>query len=238
MVKKIILGVLVAFFLVLSIMLYRQLSLLPPQAATGELDKAELARLTPPLFSKSSPGTPSPTTPSAAPSDISRKDVASPAFKIAERVQQLERQALGVPPPPQAAPPAQTAPQPNTAPQPPVPVAGEKNPPQGRHNALKELSVQIVGNDAHLRVSTEKQPERYTYFIAKAPDRVVIDLYGKFEAAKAVGKTPSNNLVGVIRTGLHADRLRIVADLLPNTSTTVQVTQLSPTELLIELKGK
>jgi hypothetical protein len=246
MIKKVILGVLTAILCVLSIMLFRQINSLPPPSATGELDKAELQRLSPPFLTKSSSA---PSTPSAAPAgkpitagppateSVSRKDVASPSFKVAERVQQIEQQALGeAPPTPPVSPPPAQAPQPPV--QPATPVAEETRAPQGRHNALKELSVQIVGRDAHLLFVTEKQLERYTYFVAKNPGRVVVDLYGKFEKAKAVGKTPSNNLVGAIRTGIHADRMRIVADLEPNATPVVQVTQRSPTELLVELKGK
>lgn len=247
MINKVILGVLTVILCVLSIMLFRQINSLPPPAATGELDKAELQRLSPPFFSRSASSAPTASTTSAPPATstpmdgVTRKDVAAPALKVAERVQQLERQALGEPPAPPPAPaPAPTQPPPAAQPpaQPPVPVAEEVRAPQPRNNALKELSVQIVGRDAHLLFVTEKQLERYTYFVAKNPARVVIDLYGKFEKAKSVGKTPTNDLVGAIRTGIHADRMRIVADLEPNASPTVQVTQRSNTELLVELKGK
>jgi len=245
MIKKSILCILLVVFLGMSIFLYRQVASLPPAGSTGELDKTEIMRLTPQVFHKSGPSTAPQTSPQPPPKAtgadvITRKDITSPNYKVAERVLQLERQSLGQPQPSSPAP-QQPAPLPEptpTAQAPAITLAQEIQPPHARNNALKELSVQLVGQDLQLLVSTEKQLERFTYFVATTPGRVVVDLYGKFEKAKAVGKTPSNLLVKDIRTGLHNDRMRIVADLEPNVAATALVTQKSPTELTIEIKRK
>ncbi len=105
----------------------------------------------------------------------------------------------------------------------------------GPGNALERVEVIGIDNGAVLRIVTSKPVEKFKYFSLTSPNRVVVDLYGSWSRANIPALT-SNAWISKIRTGVHPDKLRIVADVIVKTLGPVSAKQNSLTEIVVMLR--
>ncbi len=163
---------------------------------------------------------------------LTRQDVASPNQKVNKLVRSIRKNALddeeaqSVTPPPPPAATAQTA---APSPAPPQPAA---------ENTLVALRLTSDAQHVFIHVTTQKPVATYSAFQIKEPKRFVLDLMGSYHSSVPLEKVESNAYIKDLRTGLHPDKLRIVADLHPDTDPEATVEQRSPTELLVILQTK
>jgi hypothetical protein len=105
----------------------------------------------------------------------------------------------------------------------------------GPGNALERVEVIGIDNGAVLRIVAAKPVEKFKYFTLKSPNRVVVDLYGSWSRAN-IPPLASNTWISKIRTGVHPDKLRIVADVIVETPGPVSAKQNSLTEIVVMLR--
>ena len=105
----------------------------------------------------------------------------------------------------------------------------------GPGNALERVEVIGIDNGAVLRIVTSKPVESFKYFSLKSPNRVVVDLYGSWSRAAVPAPAP-NPWISKIRTGVHPDKMRIVADIGVETPGPVSARQNSLTEIVVTLR--
>lgn len=161
---------------------------------------------------------------------LTRKEETSPEAEVNKLVKKLEEKSLGLenpqpPTPPQTA----EAPQKPAAPAPAAPKASDRN-------QLTSLQLSSDGEAVMLRVVTSKPVAGKSSFKMHKPKRFVLDLHGLFLRSVPRVDVLPNAMVKDLRTGLHPDKLRIVADLHDDIKTQIAVETLSPTELLVILR--
>ncbi len=166
---------------------------------------------------------------------LKQRDVTQPRPRVGALVKQLEDKALNVEP--QAPPPPKAEPKPEPKSEVLATVTAKPTPgkkPAG--NVLKSLELSSDGNAVFLHVTTEKPLERYATFQVKQPGRVVLDLQGHYAGSVPYKAVRPNALVKDLRTGLHSDKLRVVADLHDDVQAELQLQKRSDTELVLILR--
>ncbi|MCL1889314.1 MAG: AMIN domain-containing protein [Desulfovibrionaceae bacterium] len=116
---------------------------------------------------------------------------------------------------PATPPPAsQAAPQPS----PPSPALPQNAPPPQNASAnletgsITDLSLHFRNQGMYLRLEGNR-PMQIRYFVLREPDRLVVDLSGRWQGLRAPA-VPSNNLVKSVRLGRQNAADRLVLDLL------------------------
>jgi len=173
---------------------------------------------------------------------LSRKEETSPDAEVDRLVKKLEKRSLeqeDVPAqsseasrPPETTEPARTA----KAPEPAKPAPSPARPKS--RNQLTSLLLSSDGEAVMLRVTTSKAIEGRSSFKINAPRRFVLDLHGSFVRSVPRVNVLPNAMVEDLRTGLHPDKLRIVADLHDDVDAQITVEPQSPTELLVIMRPR
>jgi type IV pilus assembly protein PilQ len=92
--------------------------------------------------------------------------------------------------------------------------------------ATKITAIQPIASDEQLKVYIigNGNLDNYNLFTLKKPARLVVDLMGVKSVAGKGKVPPSDRLVKDIRVGTHADKIRVVFDLIPANGLPYQVT--------------
>ncbi len=160
--------------------------------------------------------------------DLSRQEVTRPKSRVDELVRQIEQRSLGTPKP-------DTVREPIVKPAKVYELDPEpKDEPKAAtaHNRVVSIELIIENKNILLDIRTESPVERHKYFQISNPRRLVIDLYGKFMRSRPKLTVPKNVMISDVRTGIHPDKLRIVADLLPDADISISVESRAPTQLM------
>jgi len=82
-------------------------------------------------------------------------------------------------------------------------------------NVLKDIKVQITGNDASVLISSANPIYKYKSFLIMdvTPPKAVIDLPGKWAKARKLEYNIENEIIKKIRVGNHPGSFRVVLDL-------------------------
>lgn len=165
--------------------------------------------------------------------ELSREDAALPQTRVDKLVRQIEERALGeVRPEPAIREPIVKPP--HIYELEPEPKDDPKQPTS--RNRVISIELVLEAKETILDIHTEAPVEQHKYFQISGPRRLVVDLYGSFRGSRPRLQVPANPFISDIRTGLHPDRLRIVADLLPDVTVTVTVEPRSPTRLVVVMR--
>ena len=101
-------------------------------------------------------------------------------------------------------------------------------------NSLSLLKVGFSGNDVVLHIQAVQPIASYKTLVLVSPGKVVIDLDGAYKKP-AEPDVPKNNVIKKVRVGVHADMLRIVADLHFDSEAKYTVEEISPSQLAITI---
>lgn len=165
--------------------------------------------------------------------ELSREDAAVPETRVDKLVRQIEERALGeIRPEPAIREPIVKPP--HVYELEPEPKDDPKEP--TLRNRVISIELVLEANETILDIRTEAPVEQHKYFQIAGPRRLVVDLYGSFRGSRPRLQVPANPFISDIRTGLHPDRLRIVADLHPDATVTVTVEPRSPTRLVVVMR--
>jgi hypothetical protein len=165
--------------------------------------------------------------------ELSREDATMPETRVDKLVRQIEERALGeIQPEPAIREPIVKPP--HVYELEPEPKDDPKQPTQ--RNRVVSIELVLAANETILDIRTEAPVEQHRYFQIKGPRRLVVDLYGSFRGSRPRLQVPDNPLISDVRTGLHPDKLRIVADLHPDAAVTVTVESRSPTRLVVVMQ--
>ncbi len=165
--------------------------------------------------------------------ELSREDAAVPETRVDKLVRQIEERALGeIRPEPAIREPIVKPP--HVYELEPEPKDDPKQP--TLRNRVISIELVLEANETILDIRTEAPVEQHKYFQITGPRRLVVDLYGSFRGSRPMLQVPANPFISDIRTGLHPDRLRIVADLHPDATVTVTVEPRSPTRLVVVMR--
>ncbi len=165
--------------------------------------------------------------------EISREDAALPETRVDKLVRQIEEKALGEIKPEPAIREPIVKPS-HVYELEPEPKDDSKQP--TLRNRVVSIELTLESNETILDIRTEAPIAQHKVFQIKDPRRLVVDLYGSFRGSRPRLEVPKNSLINDVRTGLHPDKLRIVADLHPEAAISVAEEPRSPTRLVVILK--
>jgi len=123
--------------------------------------------------------------------------------------------------PAQAAPPRVTTPQvtmPQVTTPPIINEVARSTPPvdKNRINTLQGINFKTTAAGLQMEILTDNPSAEYECFPLANPNRLVIDLKGKWNQPPFREKKLATGLISRIRLGAHEDKLRIVADVKSN----------------------